>query len=165
MTRAQAESILVGRRRQILVLLGLSTAQDGTNPDLADPLARTVRQLGGTTADPAAPSDDEISAVTTEWGEDRLLDAAEIHLLSRIRGNWTEVSYTLDGRSEQLNQLFEALLKDSELLQKDYQAKYGADPGTPESVPAVSVGRLCPSPWEGRRPWPRPVGFDERFSW
>lgn len=154
MTRSQAESILVNRHRRILILLGLSTVTDGTNPDLADPLARAVRQIGGTTADPGSPTDAEISAIssTATGGVDRVLDAAEIALLYSIVGNWDVVNYTLDGRDEEFDNLLDAIQTMLSNLQKDYQKRYPVDPGTATSISKFRGGRLCPTPWAGLRP-------------
>jgi hypothetical protein len=154
MTRAQAETLLVGRHRKVLAFLELSTATDGTNLDLADSLARAVRQLGGTTADPTTVSPEELTAVADAVGTDRLIDKAEILFLDHIIGNWDEVSYSLDGRSEQLNQLLDALLKTADRLKAAYAERHPADPGTMAAGGVIRGGRLCPTPWAGHRPGP-----------
>jgi hypothetical protein len=149
-TFTQAASLVIVGRRRTMDWLGLSTATDGTNTDLAAVLARTVRLLGGQTADPMAPTDDEIATVTADSGDDRFIAAADLQLIEYILGNWTEVTYSLDGRSEQLGQLRDGLVKDLDRLTAAYAARYGADPGTAGAVAGVRGGRLCPAPWAGR---------------
>lgn len=159
---ANFHSILVGRRRKVLTFLGLSTAIDGSNPELGDPLGRAVRVLGGTTEDPEAPTIEEVQAVVDVVGLDRLLDKADIHLGQRILDNWDEASFTLGSMSQQSIQLREQTQKDQELKVKAYAGTYPPDPvdvtGTSASAGGVRVGRVCRSPWAGqpyrsRRGW------------
>ncbi len=157
LTRAQAESILVGRRLKTLALLGLSTATDGTNEFVAYPLACSLRLLGGTTVDPTVAEDDDLATLPASIGVDRLIALADIEMIEWILGNWYQVTFSLGGHSESLSDLLTALQKTLERLKADYVRKYPIDVVVTEatSTSGVRVGRVCRVPWAGspRRSW------------
>lgn len=83
LTRAEAESVLVGRARDLLDLLGMATVHDGSNADLSDPIAFAVRQAGYAVAAPTAPADADLASVADK-DVDFVLDAAEYRLLETV---------------------------------------------------------------------------------
>jgi hypothetical protein len=63
LTRTQVERAEVSRLRAFLEAAGLSTATDGTNPDLNEPMAATLNRFGVVPADRSAVTDDDLAPV------------------------------------------------------------------------------------------------------
>lgn len=103
LTRAQAEGILIRRIGRLVAAASLDgTTVDGTNADLADPLATAVRQLGGTVANRATVTDADLASVARE---EALLDMAELRALESALGNLDVVDVQVGPEREALGQL------------------------------------------------------------
>ncbi|MDB5352369.1 MAG: hypothetical protein JWN86_3616 [Planctomycetota bacterium] len=90
-TRLSVEFLLTKRCGKRLTFVGLDGAtRDGTNADLADPIAAGLRSLGLPVADITNPTSAELSAVA-DAQVDQLLDVAELRCLKSILGNIDEV--------------------------------------------------------------------------
>lgn len=129
-TRAQVESILVFRRGKAMVSQGLDgTTVDGTNPDLTDSIGSAIRWLGGTTADPLAVTDGDISTIPEVY-QGAIFDAAEMYLLNALRGQYLAVDQVTGPFQAKLSQLPDRWLKDWELLRRKLEDEFGL--GGPE---------------------------------
>jgi len=86
-TRPQLESLLVRANRAKLAYARLDAATvDGTNADLAGPIATALRSLGIAPVDPTSPSTVDLAAVP-EGGLPQLLDVAGLEVLEAVLGN------------------------------------------------------------------------------
>jgi len=103
-TRANVENVLVSRTGPLLTKGGMDgTTVDGTNSDLADPIAWALRQVGYDTADITNPTTAEVAAATDDV--DEVVDLAELRTLESILGNLDDVDVQVGPRREDLNQL------------------------------------------------------------
>lgn len=84
-TKVEVETILVGRTKSWLSLAQLSTVTDGNNPDIAEPITRSIREVGGTTVSLGTYTQDDLNTVPAEK-MDAFLDLAEIHILEKCAG-------------------------------------------------------------------------------
>ena len=88
MTRAEVETILVSRLKDLLTAAGMSTSVDGANSDLDDAIAWAGRNYDGT--------------------DDNYLDLAEHRALKTIHNRLAAlVDVTAGPRSEKLSQMAE----------------------------------------------------------
>lgn len=97
-TRANAESVLIGRVGPFMTKAGLDgSTVDGTNTDLNEPLAFGLQQAGYTVSDVTLVDDSDVSAVTnTDWF--KMLDYAEYRLLASLMTNITSVDVKVGPR-------------------------------------------------------------------
>lgn len=120
-TRAQTESILIGRRKAQMSVVSFDVlTMDGTNTDLNDPIASAIRELGGVVANPALVTDVDIASVVTDPLLTKYLDLATLFLIISIRGNLAVVDFTAGPFSEKLSQLAKQLLDDIKYFKDIY---------------------------------------------
>lgn len=116
LTRVQAETIVVRRIGRWLSAAKLDgTTVDGTNADLADPLAWAVRQSGGTVTDPTDPGDADLASIA----DDRLLDLAELRALMSAYQNFTRTDAkagTAEAKDDQIRQGMRAAIAAKQAL-------------------------------------------------
>lgn len=129
-TRAQAEAMIVGRVASWLAKAKLSTAVDGTNPDMNDPMRRALAALGLGVSDPAAVADADFAALTDE-DLDEFLDRAELAAMKRVRGNFTKTSVMVTGAvqtytSDLLRQLAAIIPQMEADIQRDWGSAFGS---------------------------------------
>jgi hypothetical protein len=113
------------------------TTADATNPDLADPVAWSLRQLGG-----------RYTVATVPPGRlDQLLDGAELRLkrtiLSRLQG-WVDIMIGENRFS--LSQMARALAADIDLLQARYDERFVAGTEAPVLLHMPSRWPAAPHP-------------------
>ncbi|MCK5307174.1 MAG: hypothetical protein KAJ73_01050 [Zetaproteobacteria bacterium] len=103
-TRANVEVNLIRRLGPLMTKAGMdgSTA-DGTNTDLADPIAWALRQAGYTTADITNPTTAEVAAAESDI--DQVQDLSEMRTLENILGGLDDVDISVGPRDEKLSQL------------------------------------------------------------
>jgi len=153
LTIAEIESVLVARVGGYLVRVGMdSTTVNGTNPDLRDPIATAVRQMGLPLADPMTVSNADLVAVAglAYLG---LLDRAELRTLENIWGHWPEFDQSAGEESQSLSQLSANLMaRIKELTERFRQQK--EDALTIASRPGPSVhGLIRAGRCDPARPW------------
>lgn len=123
LTRAQAEAILVRRVGRLLTAASMDgTTVNGTNADLADPLAWAIGQAGGALASRSAVTDADVATVSDE---EQLLDLAELRTLESISGNLALVDVTFGPHSEKLGQLGDRVEKLIARKRKQVAADHG----------------------------------------
>lgn len=103
-TRANLESLVVGRVGPLMEAAGLGVSVTGSNSSLAAPLAHATRDVGGTTADPLTVTTAELAAIATADYDD-LFDLSEYRVLETVITNLDDVDITAGPRSEKLSQL------------------------------------------------------------
>ncbi len=103
-TRANVENVLIHRAGALMTKASLDgTTVDGTNTDLADPIAWALRVSGYTSADITNPTTAEVAAAEDDI--DEVVDYAELRTLENVLGNLDDVDTTVGPRSESLSQL------------------------------------------------------------
>ena len=123
-TRANVENVLVHRAGALMTKAGMDGATvDGTNTDLADPIAYGLRQAGYDVDDFTSPTDAEIDDAADDI--DQVVDLAELRVLENILGNLDDVDTTLGPRTERLSQLASQVEKKLDRLQTKCQKLYG----------------------------------------
>lgn len=124
-TRAQAEKILVHRRGTVLARVGLNgTTIDGTNADLADPIAYATRQLGLGVADPTNPQDADLAAIQPT-DTDQFLEVAEWRVLASCLGNWGKVTQQAGTDKQQYTDLLTELRQQLSQKGEELKQQYG----------------------------------------
>jgi len=87
LTRANVETILIGRAGKILALAGLDgLTRTGANPDLGDPIRVGLASLGLGTATLGVVVDADFAPITA-FNVDQLLDVATLAALEAALGN------------------------------------------------------------------------------
>jgi hypothetical protein len=126
LTRAEVETVLVGRARDLLDLLGMATVHDGANADLADPIAFATRQAGYAVVVPTAPTDADL-ALVAERDVDFVLDVAEYRLLETILTRVRRKVTQRVGFQSQINwsELATGLEMSLERMAADLRRRYG----------------------------------------
>ena len=104
LTRADAEEVLVSRLSGLLAAAGMAVTYDGSNADLADPLAWALRRMGTDPASPVTVTDGDLSGLGAADYDD-YLDLAEYRTLQTIQGHLAVVDITAGPRTEKLSQL------------------------------------------------------------
>lgn len=137
-TRATTEAVLVSRLGEWLIAASLDgTTVDGTNADLADPIAWALRTTGYTVASAGAPANSDLDDVT-DADTDKLFDLAELRTLLSIYQNYKKVdgkAGPVEGKADQLAQRMRARIA-------DLRAQIFADYGVGGSGAAFSVGMV-----------------------
>lgn len=128
-TRAEVEAELLSRAGALMLTADLDGHEkDGSNEDLAGPIAFSLRQLGITPAKFRDVTTADISAVS-EADVDQLLDVAEWRLWKNIQGHLDDADLTIGDRSERYSQLqpvVQARITESErLIKRLYQIGEG----------------------------------------
>ena len=134
-TRANVEVNLIRRLGPLMTKAGMdgSTA-DGTNTDLADPIAWALRQAGFSTADITNPTTAEVAAAESDI--DQVMDLGELRTLESILGGLDDVDISLGPRDEKLSQLAEQAEKKLAAIQKKVEDLYSF------SASALTTGTL-----------------------
>ena len=139
-TLAQIEAEIVGRTGPWLTLAGLSTATDGTNPDLVGPIGRAIRTVGGSTASLGVVTQPDIDSIPAHR-LDAMLDYAEVYTLEAASSALTDASQHGHVRSLDL-EVFDGsstMLADRIKRLWDRLAAYGI---VPEGAGGISAGTL-----------------------
>jgi hypothetical protein len=123
-TRANVENVLVKRLGPLMTKAGQDgSTVDGTNTDLADPIAWALRTAGYTTADITNPTTAEVA--DAEDDVDQVVDLAEYRGLENILGNLDDVDVTVGPRSEKLSQLAAQVQKRLDSVKDRVEDLYG----------------------------------------
>lgn len=124
LTRAAFESVLIARTGKLLEKVGKDgLTQNGTNPDLNEPMGYAVRTSGGAVVDLTALADADLSGFAAST-YDQLFDLAEYRTLENIAGNIDFVDVRAGPLSEALGQLATNLEKRIDRLQKKIANDY-----------------------------------------
>ncbi len=103
-TRANVETVLVARLGPLMTKAAQDgTTVDGTNADLADPIAWALRVAGYTTADVTDPTTAEVAAAEDDI--DEVLALSELRTMENTLGNLDDVDTAVGPRDEKLSQL------------------------------------------------------------
>ncbi|HMN11834.1 MAG TPA: LytR C-terminal domain-containing protein [Bellilinea sp.] len=136
-TRAQVDLILIRRCGAMLAAADLDgTTVDGSNYDLADPVASALRNLGFAVSDPTTVTDSDLGAVDSDTLP-ALLDLAELRTLETVLGNLDEVDIRLGQRDEKFSQLADRLEKRITRLSEKVAREHGLGGG---SMQAGAIG-------------------------
>jgi hypothetical protein len=138
-TRAAAEAEVVSKLKGLMSsrFVSLSTASDGSNPDLNGPLRRAILYLGGSTVDPIVVTDADFVPFAG-WQLERLIDVARIETLKVLLGQLAFVDTKVDGDSQALSQLaaqIKAMIADLE------SAAFGP------TIPVFAAGTMTSNPY------------------
>ena len=118
LTRAYVEAELVGQRRELLVLAGMSTSVDGSNPDLNDPIRAALFDVGVTAADPTDVSDADLATVPAS-ATSNFMAAARYRLAVKLHGAFAGQPDRRVGMLEtKFSQVAEALAKEIASLEQ-----------------------------------------------
>jgi len=137
LTRANVETILIGRAGKILALAGLDgLTRTGANPDLGDPIRVGLASLGLGTATLGVVVDADFAPITA-FNVDQLLDVATLAALEAALGNLDQPDQTADTDNVQslgkLRDSIEATVR-RKRLQAERQYGYG--------LPSLTAGVL-----------------------
>lgn len=126
-TRANAEKILIARAGTRMAFVEMDNATvDGTNENLADPIASALLDMDIEPADVTDPADGDISQIGSI---PEFLDRAELRLMENILGNCDAVDISEGPRSESFGQ-FVSSLQDAIQRKKDaIDSAYGGSLG------------------------------------
>jgi hypothetical protein len=123
-TRANVENVLVKRLGPLMTKAGQDgTTVDGTNTDLADPIAWALRTVGYTTADITNPTTAEVASAEDDI--DQVVDLAEFRALGSMLTNLDDVDVTVGPRSEKLSQLAAQVQKRLDSVKDRIEDIYG----------------------------------------
>jgi len=132
-TRVDAETSLVSRLKAKMAAADFATTTAGSNADLNDPFAVSLRKMGKPATNPI--TDGDLSGLSdAEW--DEFLDRAELRTLENIAGNIDLVDITVGPRRESLGQLTDQVEKAIARLSKKISLAYG------EGLSSLSTGSL-----------------------
>ncbi len=134
-TRANVETVLVLRLGPLMTKAGQDgTTVDGTNADLADPIAWALRVAGYTTADVSDPTTAEVAAAEDDI--DEVLALSELRAMENTLGNLDDVDTAVGPRDEKLSQLAAQLEKMIKFKRVVLELSYGY------GVAALTTGTL-----------------------
>jgi hypothetical protein len=131
-TRAQVETELVARTKDLLDYCGLSYATDGTNPDLNSPLAFAMRNSQQTLIDPTVATDYDFSVMDPS-DLDEIYDLAEYRLLLSILNRMTAVRTQVGVNAFYWSELRDSIDKRIARMQGLLDELYGYGRGTLEA--------------------------------
>ena len=124
LSRANVEYILEARLGPLMTKAGMDgTTVDGTNVDMADPIAWSLRQAGYSVADITAPTTAEVASAADDT--DEILDLSELRTLENILGNLDDVDVTVGPRREALSQLADQCKSRLEAVKLKVEDAYG----------------------------------------
>jgi len=127
-TRAQVESEIVARLGGWLTAAGLDgRTTDGTNADLASPIAWAIGQSGGSIADPSDPNDADLATATGAAAQ--VSDLAEYRALLNVYQNYTKVDVSAPAGSVKKDQLRQAMWAAILRKQASLRLVYGIEVG------------------------------------
>ena len=106
-----------------MALVGFATTTAGSNADLDDPLAVSLRKLGRTASTPV--TDGDLSDLP-DAQIDEFIDRAELRTLENIAGNIDLVDITVGPRRESLGQLADQCEKAIARLAANIANEFGA---------------------------------------
>lgn len=151
-TRAQAESVLIGRVGSWLAKAGLSTSvsgqpsdpsdpnsdPNGPNADLNDPIRYALTVMGAVPSDPMAVADSDLIGLDSigPFALDEFLDRAELRAYKTIQGRFAKTSVMVDGIMVYTSDLLRQLGTIIAQKQAELDRTWGVAGG------AVSVGVL-----------------------
>jgi hypothetical protein len=123
-TRANVENIAIHRAGPLMVKAGKDgTTVDGTNTDLAGPIAWALRQAGYPVADITNPTTAEVAAA--DDAVDEVLDLTELRTLEDVMGSLDDVDVTVGPRKEMLSQLAKQAQKRIDTVKAKVEESYG----------------------------------------
>jgi hypothetical protein len=125
-TRANLEAVLIKRAGKLMTVAG-------TNADLADPIAFSLRELGITVATLNSPTDAEVASAGAD-DTNQLLDVAEIRILQTVLNHVLDLVNTEAGqRADEYGQLAAGIQQRLDRLEERARRLYGWTAGTLES--------------------------------
>lgn len=124
MNRKQVEASLLARASRKMALVEMDTVTIGGNPDLNDPIAAGLLQMGITPLDISNVLDSDIANVD-ESAYMELLDRAEFRLLESIQGNLDLVDVSIGPRRESYSQFSDQLQARLDRLESKISKLYG----------------------------------------
>ncbi|KKN57472.1 hypothetical protein LCGC14_0561840 [marine sediment metagenome] len=123
-TRANVENVSIHRTGPLMAKAGMDgTTVDGTNADLASPIAWALRQAGYSVADITNPTTSEVASASDDV--DEVLDLTELRVLEDIMGSLDDVDVTVGPRKEALSQLATQVQKRIKSVQDRVEKTYG----------------------------------------
>lgn len=123
-TRANVENVTIHRTGPLMTKAGMDgTTVDGTNTDLASPIAWALRQAGYSVADITNPTTAEVALASDDV--DEVLDLTELRTLEDIMGSLDDVDVTVGPRKEMLSQLSDQVQKRIKSVQARVGKAYG----------------------------------------
>ena len=123
-SRANVEYVVSGRVGPLMTKAGMDgTTVDGSNADLADPIAWALQTAGYSVADITNPTTAEVASALTDILEVTAL--AELRTLENLLGNLDDVDTSVGPRDEKLSQLAEQVQKRLDWLAKWIEQLYG----------------------------------------
>ncbi|MBA2702696.1 MAG: hypothetical protein H0U60_02475 [Blastocatellia bacterium] len=133
--RARVEETMIKRLRRYMLAAQMAVDPTGANPDLTDPLATALQEMGNVPADVLAIGNTDLAAVA---GADNVefLDRVELRLLKNILGNLPETDMSAEWGSESRNQLPERVRQMILDKEKTVMLLWGA----PGAIDATDAG-------------------------
>ena len=123
-SRANVEYILVARVGALMTKASLDgTTVDGTNADLADPIAWALQTAGYSVADITNPTTAEVALALDDILEVSAL--AELRTMENILGNLDDVDTSVGPRDEKLSQLAAQVQRRLDNLMASISQSYG----------------------------------------
>lgn len=161
-TIAQIETVIVNRCgsqmtkvKNVRTGLPLSVITTGSNPDLADPIGRAVRDVGIPLSDPAGltPVDADLASVTADQ-YDEILDRAELRTLKTILRNARSMTVEVSGVMVYNSDFGRQLQGEIKALEEEIKVTWGVargsatletiDLGFAEHMRWLDDGGFCP---------------------
>lgn len=132
-TRAEAEVILIRRAGRFMRAAYMDyETQDGSNPDLNDPIGYAARACDLTVTNLTGVQDTDLDGLNIN-DIDKLLDIAEYRLLLSVLGNYDKFGLKVGPRSEYQSQLAERLEPRVKWLAERMETQYGVGAATLEA--------------------------------
>jgi hypothetical protein len=148
LTRANVESILYGRNKGVIALANFSILVNGTNPDMADPIAEALNWFGLYAANRSAPTDSDLASIV-QAQESQLLDVADLRLKRNLLGVLLSIPDQVVQQSERrYSDSMTELRMAIQALEAKIQAQYLSGQGRAE---VAQMAR--PVPWYAPRRW------------
>lgn len=123
-TRANVENVSIHRTGPLMAKANMDgTTVDGTNDDLAGPIAWALRQAGYSVTDITNPTTAEVALAADDV--DQILDLTELRVLEDVLGNLDIVDVTVDPRSVKHSQLAKQVEKRLEAVRSRVEKAYG----------------------------------------
>lgn len=129
-TRGQFEGFLInqmgtGLNGGFLGKAGFNISiADGTNASLSWIISKAIRQAGGSTANPASPTEADMATVP-DANLDKMLDLSRYFAMEACCDSFDQYSVTLSMAGQQKDQIRQGMLKEVERLQKVMLDRYG----------------------------------------
>lgn len=159
-TRADVESMLLRACKGWMIACGLDgTTQNGSNADLAVPIAFAVRTLGLPVAAPLNPSDAEIAAIP-DGSFDFFLTLATYRVIQTCIRNYAEINQTVGLNKQEFDDLSKRMRMEADALHLELTKMYGFGKrsGNQSRVGTITAGDtwpVGPVPPIGPAPYPQ----------